>query len=241
MRGHVQNVAKIVSVPPRNVASSISFWGEPHNMTIRVLLADDHQMVRQALKALLDGEGFQVCGEAGDGEEAIRLASQQRPDVAVLDVAMPVLNGLEAAPEIKRVSPKTKIVLLTMHSESHYVLRALRAGAKGFLLKTHAAEDLVRALHDVSSGGSHLSPEASRALMDAYHTRVDSSPDPLSPRETKVVQLIAEGQSTKQVAASLKISVKTAETHRARIMTKLNIHQTAGLVRYAIRRGLIAP
>jgi DNA-binding NarL/FixJ family response regulator len=210
-------------------------------MTIRVLLADDHQMVRQALKALLDGEGFEVCGEAGNGEQAIKLAAEQRPDVAVLDVAMPVLNGLEAAQEIKKISPKTKIVLLTMHSESNFVLRALRAGAKGFLLKTHAAEDLVRALQEVSRGGSHLSPEASRALMDAYHTKVDLSPDPLSPRERRVVQLIAEGQSTKQVAALLKISVKTAETHRARIMTKLNIHQTAGLVRYAIRRGLIVP
>jgi len=198
-------------------------------------------MVRQALKALLDGEGFQVIDEAGDGEQALRLAAEQRPDVAVLDVAMPVLNGLDAAQEMKRVSPKTKTILLTMHAETHYVLRALSAGAKGFLLKTHAAEDLVRALREVSRGGTFLSPEASRALMDAYQTKVDLSPDPLSPRERRVVQLIAEGQSTKQVAALLKISVKTAETHRARIMTKLNIHQTAGLVRYAIRRGLIVP
>jgi two-component system response regulator NreC len=210
-------------------------------MAIRVLLADDHQMVRQAFKALLDGEGFQVIGEAGDGEQALRLAADERPDVAVLDVAMPVLNGLDAAQEMKRVSPKTKTILLTMHAESHYILCALRAGAKGFLLKTHAAEDLVRALREVSRGGTFLSPEASRALMDAYQTKVDLSPDPLSPRERRVVQLIAEGQSTKQVAALLKISVKTAETHRARIMTKLNIHQTAGLVRYAIRRGLIVP
>jgi len=210
-------------------------------MPIRVLLADDHQMVRQALKALLEREGFQVSGEADDGAQAIKLAAEQRPDVAVLDVAMPVLSGLDAAQEIKRVSPKTKVILLTMHAEDHHVLRSLRAGAKGFLLKTHAAEDLVRALREVSRGGIYLSPEASRALMDEYQTKVDLSPDPLSPRERRVVQLIAEGQSTKQVAASLKISVKTAETHRARIMTKLNIHQTAGLVRYAIRRGLIAP
>src|SRR5437016_209951 len=117
-------------------------------MPIRVLLADDHQMVRQALKALLDGEGFQVIDEAGDGEQALRLAAEQRPDVAVLDVAMPVLNGLDAAQEMKRVSPKTKTILLTMHAETHYVLRALSAGAKGFLLKTHAAEDLVRALRN---------------------------------------------------------------------------------------------
>ncbi|HKN35824.1 MAG TPA: response regulator transcription factor [Terriglobales bacterium] len=210
-------------------------------MPIRVLLADDHQMVRQALKALLEREGFQVSGEADDGAQAIKLAAELRPDVAVLDVAMPVLSGLDAAQEIKRVSPKTKVILLTMHAEDHHVLRSLRAGAKGFLLKTHAAEDLVRALREVSRGGIYLSPEASRALMDEYQTKVDLSPDPLSPRERRVVQLIAEGQSTKQVAASLKISVKTAETHRARIMTKLNIHQTAGLVRYAIRRGLIAP
>jgi DNA-binding NarL/FixJ family response regulator len=210
-------------------------------MPIRVLLADDHQMVRQALTALLDGHGFQVIGEAGDGEQALRLAGDVQPDVAVLDVAMPVLNGLDAAHQMKRVSPKTKIILLTMHAETHYVLRALRAGAKGFLLKTHAAEDLVRALREVSRGGTFLSPEASRALMDTYQPKVDLSPDPLSPRERRVVQLIAEGQSTRQVAALLKISVKTAETHRARIMTKLNIHQTAGLVRYAIRRGLILP
>jgi two-component system response regulator NreC len=210
-------------------------------MAIHVLLADDHRMVRQALKALLEREGFETSGEADDGEQAIRLAKERRPDVAVLDVAMPVLNGLDAAQEIKKVSPRTKTILLTMHAERQYILRALRAGAKGFVLKTHAAEDLVHALREVSRGGTYLSPEVSRTLMQAYQEKAELRPDPLSPRERRVVQLIAEGQSTKQVAALLNISVKTAETHRARVMTKLNIHQTAGLVRYAIRRGLILP
>jgi DNA-binding NarL/FixJ family response regulator len=210
-------------------------------MAIHVLLADDHRMVRQALKALLEREGFETSGEADDGEQAIRLAKERQPDVAVLDVAMPVLNGLDAAQEIKKVCPRTKTILLTMHAETQYILHALRAGAKGFVLKTHAAEDLVLALREVSRGGTYLSPEVSRALTQAYQEKAELRPDPLSPRERRVVQLIAEGQSTKQVAALLNISIKTAETHRTRVMTKLNIHQTAGLVRYAIRRGLIQP
>lgn len=210
-------------------------------MAIHVLLADDHQMVRQALKGLLEREGFEISSEADDGEQAVRLAKERQPNVAVLDVAMPVLNGLDAAQEIRKVSPRTKTILLTMHAESQYILRALRAGAKGFVLKTHAAGDLVRALREVSRGGTYLSPEVSRTLMKAYQEKAELHPDPLSPRERRVVQLIAEGQSTKQVAALLNISVKTAETHRSRIMTKLDIHQTAGLVRYAIRRGLIQP
>lgn len=210
-------------------------------MAIQVLLADDHQIVRQGLKALLEREGFKVTAETGNGEQAVKLAKEHQPDVAVLDVAMPLLNGLDAAREIQKVSPRTKTILLTMHAENHYILQAVRAGAKGFVLKTHAAEDLLQALREASRGGTYLSPEVSRALMEAYQGKAELRPDPLSPKERRVLQLIAEGKTTKEVAALLNISVKTAETHRTRVMAKLNIHETAGLVRYAIRRGLVQP
>jgi two-component system response regulator NreC len=210
-------------------------------MAMQVLLADDHQIFRQGLRALLEREGFTVCAETGNGEQAVKLAREHRPDLAVLDITMPVLNGLDAARGIQKVSPGTRTVLLTMHTESRYVLQAVRAGAKGFVLKTHAAEDLVQALREASHGGTYLSPEVSRALMEAYQAKTELCRDPLSPRERRVVQLIAEGQTTKQVATSLNISVKTAETHRTRVMTKLNLHHTADLVRYAIRRGLVQP
>ena len=208
---------------------------------ITVLLADDHQVVREGLKALLEREGFHVVAEASDGQQAVQLAKQFQPDVAVLDLAMPILNGLEAAREIQKVSGKTKPIILTMHTESHYILEGLQAGAKGFVMKTHAAEDLVQAIREASRGRTYLSPEVSQTVVQAYQDKVDIRPEPLSPRERQVLQLIAEGKSTKEVAGLLNISVKTAETHRTRIMEKLDVHETAGLVRYAIRRGMIEP
>ena len=208
---------------------------------ITVLLADDHQVVRQGLKVLLEREGFHVVAEASDGQQAVQLAKQFQPDVAVLDLAMPILNGLDAAREIQKVSEKTKPIILTMHTENHYILEGLQAGAKGFVMKTHAAEDLVQAIREASRGRTYLSPEVSQTVVQAYQDKIDIRPEPLSPRERQVLQLIAEGKSTKEVAGLLNISVKTAETHRTRIMEKLDVHETAGLVRYAIRRGMIEP
>jgi len=210
-------------------------------MPTRLLLADDHSLVRQGLKALLERQGFQVASEASDGQEAVRLAAKVQPEVAILDISMPVLNCLDAARELLKSSPKTKVVLLTQHDEDHYVTEALRAGAKGYVLKSQAADDLVHAIREVCSGAVYLSPSISRAVVDAYLSRTYVSTDPLSARERQVLQLVGEGKSTKDVAAQLGISVKTAESHRARLMRKLDIHETASLVRYAIRRGLIQP
>lgn len=208
-------------------------------MPIEVLLADDHQIVRQSLKVLLEKEGLRIVGEASNGQEAVKIAESIHPDVAVLDVSMAVLNGIDAAKEIQKVSPQTKTIFLTVHDEDPYLLDALRVGAKGYVVKTHAAENLVQAIREASRGGVYLSPEVSRAVVQAYQNKTELSSEPLSPRERQVLQLIAEGKTTKEVAAMLNISVKTAETHRTRIMEKLDIHEIAGLVRYAIRRGLV--
>ncbi len=208
-------------------------------MRVRVLLADDHQLVRQSLKALLERDGLQVVGEASQGQEAVRLASTLQPDIAVLDIAMPLMNGLDAAHELRQASPKTKTILLTRHDEDQYVIAALRAGVRGYVLKTQAATDLIHAIQQVQRGEIYLSPGVSRAVVEAFLAKSDLPTDPLSPRERQVVQLIGEGKSTKEVAQVLGISVKTAESHRTRLMQKLDIHDTATLVRYALRRGLI--
>ncbi|MGH7255257.1 MAG: response regulator [Nitrospirales bacterium] len=210
-------------------------------MSLHILLADDHLIVRQGLKSLLEREGYLVVGEAGDGREAVQLSQELQPDIAVLDLAMPMLNGMDAAREILKVTPKTKTILLTMHTEDPYVVQALRAGVRGYLLKTQATTDLLQAIKEVSRGAIYLSPGISRVVVDAYLAKSEIPPDPLTPREREVLQLVAEGKTTKEVAAILGISVKTAESHRTRIMEKLEIHETAGLVRYAIRQGLIQP
>ena len=210
-------------------------------MPTRVILADDHVLVRQGLKGLLEREGIQVAGEASDGQEAIALATKVMPDIAIVDIGMPILNGLDAAREIRKACPKAKTILLTRHDEDQYVTEALRAGVKGYVLKHQASHDLVHAIHQVCRGGVYLSPSISRAVVDAYLSKAEVSPDPLSARERQVIQLIVEGKSTRDVATMLGISVKTAESHRARLMQKLDIHETASLVRYAIRRGLVQP
>lgn len=210
-------------------------------MPLRIILADDHLIVRQGLRSILEQEAYTVLGEAGDGREAVRLAQELTPDVAVLDLAMPLLNGLDAAREITRVSPQTKTILLTMHTEDPYVMEAMRAGVKGYLLKTQAAQDLIRAVREVSRGAMYLSPGISRTVVEAFLAKSELPPDPLTSREREVLQLIAEGKTTKEVAVILGVSVKTAESHRTRIMGKLDIHETASLVRYAIRRGLVQP
>lgn len=210
-------------------------------MAIRVVLADDHVLVRQGLRSLLEREKFQVVAEASDGQELIRLTETHQPDIAVIDISMPTLNGIDAARELARTCPKTKVILLTQHQEEQYIHEALRARVKGYVLKSQVASDLMHAMQQVSKGGIYLSPGVSQAVVEAYRTRSESPSDPLSSRERQVLQLIAEGRSTKDVAALLGISVKTAESHRSRLMQKLDIHETASLVRYAVRQGLIQP
>jgi DNA-binding NarL/FixJ family response regulator len=208
-------------------------------MSIQVLLADDQQLVRQGLGAMLENEGFRIVGEASDGHEAIAVAAATHPDIAVLDLAMPRLNGVDAARELLRAVPGLKTLLLTMHSEEDYVLQALSAGIKGYVLKTQAAADLVQAIREIMRGGVYLSPGISQTVVEAYRSRMALPSEPLTMREREVLQLVAEGKTTKEIAAILCLSVKTIESHRTRLMNKLDIHEIAGLVRYAIRRGMV--
>jgi two-component system, NarL family, response regulator NreC len=210
-------------------------------MPIRILLADDHALIRQGLRALLEKHGYQIVGEASDGQEALRSVMEAHPDVAIVDISMPVLNGVDTARELKKSSPKTKVILLTQHDEEQYVTESLRAGVKGYVLKSQAGSDLIHAIQEVCRGSVYLSPKISRAVVDAYLSKSYVASDPLSGRERQVLQLVGEGKSTKDIATQLGISVKTAESHRARLMKKLDIHETASLVRYAIRNGLIQP
>jgi DNA-binding NarL/FixJ family response regulator len=210
-------------------------------MSGQVLIVDDHPLIRQGLRSLLEKHGFTVVGEAADGREATQLAQELEPDVAVLDLAMPLLNGLDAAREITRTSRRTKTILVTIHTADQYVLEALRAGVRGYVLKSQATAELVQAIQEVIRGGRYLSPGISEAVVQAYLAKTDLPADPLTPREREVLQLIAEGKTTKDIAGLLGVSVKTIESHRVRLMEKLDIRQTAGLVRYAIRRGMIQP
>jgi len=210
-------------------------------MGVSVLLADDHPVFRQGLRALLERERFEILGEASDGLEAIAMAERLQPSVVVIDLAMPALNGIDAGREIVRRVPRAKVIMLTMYTEEHHVLEALRAGVKGCVSKSQAAEHLLQAIKDVCAGGVYLSPHVSGAVVQAYLAKTELPYDPLTPRERQVLQLIAEGKTTKETAAVLDVSVKTAETHRTNLMEKLDIHSTAGLVRYAIRRGILQP
>ena len=210
-------------------------------MPIRVVLADDHVLVRQGLRSLLERERFQIVAEASDGREMIRLVESLHPDIAVVDIRMPLLNGIDAVRELARSCSKTKMILLTQHDEEQYIHEALEAGVRGYVLKSQVASDLVQAIQQVAHGQVYLSPSVSGAIVEAYRSKSDRHRDPLSGRERQVLQLIAEGKSTKDVAVVLGVSVKTAESHRSRLMEKLDIHETATLVRYAVRRGLIEP
>lgn len=210
-------------------------------MPIRILLADDHVIVREGLRALLEQAGMAVIGEAGDGHEALQLAQAQHPDVAVLDIIMPHLNGLETARRLRETMPEIKVIVLTVHTEEPYVLEALQAGAVGYVLKTQAPVDLVQAIREVVQGATYLSPRVSHAVMKAYLAKADVPLDPLTSREREILQLTAEGQTMKEIAARLGLSTKTVESHRIRMMRKLGIQEMATLVRYAIRRGLTPP
>ncbi|HKV25410.1 MAG TPA: response regulator transcription factor [Candidatus Acidoferrum sp.] len=210
-------------------------------MPIRVVLADDHVLVRQGLKSLLEREKFQVVGEASDGQEAVRLVESLHPDIAVIDISMPVQNGIETVRELAHSNPKTRTILLTQHEEDQYIYEALEAGVKGYVLKNQVSSDLVHAIQSACAGSVYLSPGVSRAVVEGFRNKSQRPSDPLTVRERQVLQLIAEGKSTKDVASLLGISVKTAESHRTRLMQKLDIHETATLVRYAVRRGLVEP
>ena len=205
----------------------------------RVFLADDHVVLLQGLRAILEKEGIEVVGEAADGQAAVRMCARLQPDVVVLDIGMPSLNGIDAAREILQSRQAAKVVLLTMHSDESYVLASLRAGITGYVLKSNAAWSLLEAIRTVTKGEIYLSPGVSRTLAKGYLSHTAVPADPLSGREREVLRLIAEGKNTKEIGGVLCISAKTAETHRRRIMQKLNISSVAGLVRYALRRGLI--
>jgi len=187
----------------------------------------------------LEQKGIEVTGDATDGREALRLVQETQPDVAVLDLSMPVMSGLEVARELGRLAPRIRTILLTMHTEEVYVLEALRVGVWGYVLKAQAAADVIEAIRQVAGGAIYLSPGISGAVVHAYTGKTGASVDPLSSREQQVLKLIAEGKTTKEIAGMLGISSKTAESHRARVMKKLDIHETASLVRYAVRHGLI--
>ena len=213
---------------------------------IRIVLADDHKLMRGGLRVLLEQQqDFAVVGEASDGREAVALVSSQKPDVLVMDIGMPNLNGIEAAAQITQSHPEISVVMLSMHSDESYVLRALKAGAKGYLLKDSAETDLIRAVHSVAEGKSFFSPAVSKVLLDDYVRKLKRSgtEDPydlLTPREREVLQLVAEGKSNKDVAQLLNLSVYTVETHRSNIMEKLNLHGVPELILYAVRKGIIS-
>jgi DNA-binding NarL/FixJ family response regulator len=208
----------------------------------RVLLADDHALVRAGIRALLEGlEGVTVVAEARNGTEVLELARTHRPDVVLLDISMPGLGGLEASARLKQELPQVRVVMLSMHANEEYVLQALSAGAAGYMLKDSATAELELALKAVMQGETYLSPPISKQVVEGYVQRVGTEhqdTDNLTPRQRQVLQLIAEGHSTKEIAYRLALSVKTVETHRAQLMERLNIRDIAGLVKYAIRTGI---
>ena len=211
---------------------------------LRVLLADDHALVRAGMRSLLrDIEGVAVVGEAADGGQALALAERERPDVVLLDIAMKGMNGLEAAARFRELHPGIKVIILSMHASEEYVLQALRAGAAAYLIKDSATAELEIALRSVMRGETYLSPAISRQVVEGYVQRVGAGAgeDPLTPRQREVLRRIAEGRSTKEIAFDLGLSVKTVETHRAQIMERVGIRDVAGLVRYAMRTGLVPP
>ncbi|MBU0493831.1 MAG: response regulator transcription factor [Chloroflexi bacterium] len=214
---------------------------------IRVLLAEDHTLVRKGLRALLDAEpDIEVVGEAADGRAAVEQVGQLQPDLVLMDLSMPSLNGLEATRQIRRRCPKVQVVVLTMHADEEYIFQILRAGAAGYVVKKAAPSELIAAIQTVYRGETYLSPAVSRTVIQEYIRRAAAMEEAdddnrLTPREREVLQLIAEGRANREIAALLHLSVKTVETHRANLMAKLDRHSVAALTQYAIRKGVIDP
>jgi DNA-binding NarL/FixJ family response regulator len=207
---------------------------------IRILLADDHAVVRQGFKMILSAQpDMEIVGEAGNGREAVELAEELKPDVVVMDVAMPELNGIEATRRLGASVPHARVVALSMHKDSVYVREVLRAGARAYLLKESVSGDLVAAVRAVSQGEGYLSPAVSNAVLDDYRKHVTDPIDLLSSREREVLQMLAEGKTNKEIAGVLNLSVYTVDAHRGRIMEKLNLHSINELVRFAVRNGLV--
>lgn len=214
-------------------------------MAIRILLADDHTIIRNGLRLLLERQpDFTVIGEASNGREAIELADLKNPDIVIMDVAMPLMNGVEATSRIAAAQPKTAVVILSMHSDESYILRALKAGARGYLLKDSAESDLIQAVRAVASGKAFFSPVVSKFLAEDYLRQlrqkgVEDPYDLLTARERELLQLIAEGKSAKAIASLLNLSFHTVDTHRANLMAKVNVHSVPELILYAVRKGVI--
>ena len=210
---------------------------------LRILIADDHEVARRGIRALLESHpGWEVCGEAKDGRETVELAGRIKPDLILLDIGMPNLNGLEAARQILAVSPDAAILILTMHDTDQVVREVLRAGARGFLLKSDAGRDLVAAVEALQQRRTFFTTRVSQMVLDGYlgrESHEDDSNDVLTTREREVIQLLAEGKTSKEVAVTLSLSTKTAETHRTNLMRKLDLHSVADLTRYAVRNGIV--
>jgi DNA-binding NarL/FixJ family response regulator len=213
---------------------------------VRILLADDHNLIRDGMRLLLERQpGFVVVGEAADGRETVEQVNAHTPDVVVMDIAMPNMNGIEATRRIVDSNPRTGVVILSMHYDESYVIRSLKAGARGYLLKDAVKADLITAIHSVVRGGSFFSPKISRILKEDYMQALerkdaDDSYELLTDREREILQLIAEGKSNKDIANSLGLSLYTVETHRAHILQKLNLHSVPDLILYAVRKGIIS-
>jgi len=213
---------------------------------LRVLLADDHGIVRRGLRSLLETEpGVTVVGEAADGQEALRLCVEHRPDIVVLDIAMPLLNGIEVAARVQKLDPAPRVIVLSMHADESYIIRALAAGARAYLIKNATDEDLLPAIRAVAAGKPFFSPAVTAVLIEDYVRQLQArgltdSYHLLTDREKEVLQLLAEGRSNKEVATLLDLGLSTVETHRANLMQKLNLHNVAEIVLYAVRKGIIA-